>query len=221
MVKGKIVKMKQKILPSIMAGSQKELDEYFNRLKGAAKEIHLDIADGKFVQAKVLNFDFKLSRDFSYNAHLMVKNPEEWIKKYFRRKHFQQITLFIPQMEEVKEPKKYIQWMKSKKKKVAFALKPETKISAVKPYLKDIDYVLLLTVHPGFYGSPFLPKVLGKISLIKKINPKVKIIIDGGMNPATIQKAAKAGGDYFVSGSFTTKAEKPKERIKELLEAMK
>jgi ribulose-phosphate 3-epimerase len=146
----------------------------------------------------------------------MIKNPERWVKKHLNR-----ISLFIPHFEEVKNKERYIQLMKKRKKKVAFALLPETEVKNIKPYLKDIDYILILTVKPGFYGSKFLPKKLKKIQQIKKINPKIKIIVDGGMNDKTIAKATKTGADYFVSGSYTTKAEKPKERIKILLDSIK
>ena len=60
-----------------------------------------------------------------------------------------------------------------------------------------------------------------KIKQIKKINPRIKIIVDGGMNPKTIQKAVKAGANLFVSGSYVTKAENPRERIKSLMNSIK
>ncbi|MBU0457785.1 MAG: hypothetical protein ABH824_07770 [Nanoarchaeota archaeon] len=208
--------MKQKILPSVMAKSQKELNDYFKRLKGATKHIHLDVGDGKFVPSKVLNFNFKLSKQFQYNAHLMMKNPQKWIEKNLKT-----IDIFIPQIEEIKSPQKYIDWIKSKKKKVAFALKPETKMEVIKPYLKNIEIILILTVHPGFYGAKFLRSPLKKISWIKKINPRIKIIVDGGMHPTTIGEAAKAGADYFVSGSYTSKSDNPKRQIKKLLKAIR
>ena len=201
-----------------MAVDQKELDGYFKRLDGAAKHLHLDIADGKFVKSKVFNFNFKLNKNFTYSAHLMIRKPEGWINKHFKDSR---IKIFIPQAEEVKDIKKYMSWMKSEKRKVAFALNPETKITRLKPFLKQIDYVLILTVHPGYYGAKFLPAPLKKIKEIKKLNPKIKIIVDGGMHPTTIGKAAKFGADYFVSGSFTSKSEHPQARIRELLKAVK
>ena len=91
----------------------------------------------------------------------------------------------------------------------------------IKDYLVDLDYVLVLTVHPGFYGSKFLSAPLKKIKQIKKINPKVKVIVDGGISPKTIKKAAKAGADYFVSGSYTTKSEFPRKSIRNLLATIK
>lgn len=204
--------IKQLIYPSIIAKNQKELDEDLKHLQGTAKELHLDIVDGKFAPSYSLDFNFKLSNKFKYNAHLMIKHPELWIKK-----HWKQIELFIPQFEELEDSWRFIHWMKHTDRKVGFAIKPETPVSKIKPYLKETDVVLILTVHPGFYGSKFLPEPLKKIKQIKKLNPKIKVIVDGGMCPATIIKAAKAGADFFVSGSYTTKAEKPGERVRELI----
>ena len=96
------------------------------------------------------------------------------------------------------------------------ALNPETKAKKVTKYLQVIAYVLILTVHPGFYGAKYLQYPLKKIKEIKKINPDTRIIVDGGMNTGTVQDAIKAGADYVVSGSFITKAENPKERMEQL-----
>tara|TARA_Y100000310_G_scaffold313220_1_gene361313 strand:+ start:1137 stop:1772 length:636 start_codon:yes stop_codon:yes gene_type:complete len=208
--------MKQKILPSIMAKDQEELDADFKKLEGLVKELHLDVVDGKFAPNEAMNFEFRLSRKFRYNIHLMVKNPEQWISKYLRR-----IDLFIPQIEEIKDIPNYISWMKDKGKRIGFALKPETKVKILEPYLVDIDYILVLTVKPGFYGSKYLPRNLSKVKQIKKTYPKIKVIVDGGISPETIGEAAKAGADYFVSGSYVTKADNPKQRIQNLMTAMK
>lgn len=210
--------MKSKIFPSIMAKSQPEMNRLFKNLSGAATVLHLDIADSKCVPSTSLWFPFKLSSKFKYNIHLMVKNPLTWINQHKRLKN---IAFLIPQIEELKEPKEYIQWAKSKRRKIAFALRPETGIILIKPYLSEIDYILILTVHPGFYNAKFLPEPLKKIKQIKQINPKVKIIVDGGMNPQTIKKAAAAGADFFVSGAFTTKSDHPKEQIKILMRNIK
>jgi ribulose-phosphate 3-epimerase len=207
--------MAQLIFPSIVAKNQKELDADLNHLKNTVKVLHLDIVDGKFAPNHSLNFKFKLSSKFKYNAHLMIKHPEAWIKT-----HWKKIELFIPQFEELKDFERYYHWMKQTQRKVAVAIKPETKVNQIKSFLKHIDYVLVLTVHPGFYGSKFLPKQLKKITQIKKLAPKVKVIVDGGMNPDTIKLAVRAGADYFVSGSYTTKAEKPKEAVNKLTKSI-
>ena len=208
--------MSAKIIPSIMAKSQTELNQDLKKLRSVTNWVHLDVADGKFVHNKVLHFPFKLKKTFHYSAHLMIEHPLPWIKK-----HLHQIDLFIPQLETIKSPPKYITWTKSQKKPVAFALKPATKITSLKPFLKDIAYLLILTVPPGFYGALFLPPALKKIPAIKKLNPQIKIIIDGGMHPQTIKQTKKYKIDYYISGSYTTKAESPKKSISHLLNALK
>jgi len=99
---------------------------------------------------------------------------------------------------------------------VAFALKPEDKVSDIKSYLKKIDYVLVLTVNPGFYGSKYLKKPLEKIEEIRIVNPKIKIIVDGGMNPKTVKSAVKAGADIVVVGSYLAKSEDVGKAMEEL-----
>ncbi len=210
--------MKQLIFPSIVAKNQKELDRELGNLKGTVKELHLDLVEKSFAHNHSLNFNFKLNSNFTYQMHLMVKEPLVWIKRLEKHK---EIKLFIPQIEEMRNISRYISGCRSKHNKVAFAIKPETKLIRIKPFLKEIDLLLILSVHPGFYGKKFLPGSVLKIKEIKIINPSLKVIVDGGMNPDTIKLAKKAGGDYFVSGSYTTKAEKPKERMKLLLKALR
>jgi ribulose-phosphate 3-epimerase len=199
-----------------MSKNQKELTRDFKNLNGAAKILHLDVVDGKFAKNKTFQFPFKLSRQFNYQAHLMINNPERWIWANLKK-----VDLFFPHFEEIKQPEKYIKWIKSKRKKAAFAILPETKIKQIKDCLSKLDYLLILTVHPGFYGSRFLSRKLKKIKQAKKINPKIKVIVDGGISPKTIKKAKKAGADFFVSGSYTTKSSDPKQRIKNLVKSMK
>lgn len=204
----KMTKVFSSVFPSVVAKNQQELDVLLKNLAGVAKYLHLDIADGKFVSNTSLWFPFRLSRRFKYVAHLMVREPEKWIKMYGKKVEF-----YIVQAETVNLAE-YIKKTKSQKKPVAFAINPETGVAKIKSFLKVIDYVLILTVHPGFYGAKYLKYPLKKISQIKRINPSLKVIVDGGMNPKTAKDAAKAGANYIISGSFITKAEKPKERMK-------
>jgi len=198
-----------KIHPSVMAKSQKELDVLLEKYK-LFKELHLDVVDGKFAKNQSLNFNFKLPKG-KFNAHLMVKNPVGWIKKYGSK-----VNLCIVQWGEIAFPDEFIAWMRSLGKKVAFALKPEDKVSDIKSYLKKIDYVLVLTVNPGFYGSKYLKKPLGKIKEIKKVNPRIKVIVDGGMNPKTVKSAVKAGADIVIVGSYLAESKDVGKAMEEL-----
>ena len=194
-----------------MGKSQKEINALFKKLEGVSKELHLDVADGKFVHNTSLWFDFKLSKKFKYNAHLMIVHPERWIEKYGNK-----VDLCIVHLHAIKHIQFFIEYVRSKNKKVAIALNPETKIKELKDYLNDIDVILVMTVHPGFYGAKFLSSPLRKIKKIKKINPDIKVMVDGGMNPKTVRKAVRAGADSIISGSFISKSKNSKKAMKEL-----
>ena len=204
------------ITPSVMARNQHDLANLLKKYGEIAKTLHLDVVDGKFAPNRSLYFKFQLSDQFQYNAHLMVKQPEQWIKKYGHL-----VGLCIVQAGAINDKAKFIFRMNKLGKKVAFALKPEEKISLIQPYLKEIDYLLILTVNPGFYGSKYLKKPLSKIKLAKKINPRVKIIVDGGMNPLTVKDAVKAGAEIVVCGSYLAEAKDIKMAMKKIKKSLK
>jgi len=77
-------------------------------------------------------------------------------------------SLFI--LESCEKPEDIIRSVKEKDKRIGFAINPETAVHNVKPYLDEIDQLLVMTVNPGFYGSKFLPETLSKISEARKIN---------------------------------------------------
>ena len=201
-----------KIYPSLMAKNQKELNLLFKKLEGVSKEFHIDIGDGVFVPSKVFQFDFKLKAKYKYNVHLMVKDPKKWIQKYGKR--FDKIYVHVEVVDE-----SFAMWMKEQRKKVCVAVKPETKVSEID--LRYVDHVLILTVHPGFYGAKYLKSPLRKIRQIKKKNSKIKVLVDGGMNPVTIKDAKKAGADAVVSGSFVSGAVDSKKAMRELRKSLK
>ncbi len=199
-----------KIIPTIIAKNQKEMNSLIKEYK-PFKTIQLDIMDGKWVEQKSNWFNFNVPKTHTYEAHLMVQDPEAWIQKNYTK-----VQTIIANIEEVKDPKKLIQFLKSKKKKVGFALNPETPITLLQPYLKEIDQVLLLSVHPGKYGAQFIPEVIKKISQLR-MRYSGNIEIDGHMNPETIKRCKEAGANMFAVGSFL-KDSSDKEKTKKILE---
>ena len=203
-----------RIIPSVMARNQQELNTLLKKLEEVSTKVHLDVVDGKFAPSKSLWFPFRLRSEFRYSAHLMVREPEKWIARFGDR-----VDLCVAQFEAIKNVPLYIDLMKRKGKKVAVALQPSTAVSLVKPYVHLLDYALVLTVKPGFYGSLYLPQELRKIRLLKKWNPRLKVFVDGHMNPQTIGKALIAGADYCIAGSYVTLADDPKKAMRELRKA--
>jgi len=201
--------MKKIIIPALIAKTQKELDDIFSKIKDSARLLQLDIMDNKFVPNTSLDFDFRLPQGkYHFEAHLMIENPEKWVDENWKK-----VDTIITHFETVKNTGRIIESVKNKGKKMAFALNPETDVEQIKDYLNKIDQMLIMTVHPGFYGSKFLPETMDKIRILRKSKPELDIEVDGGINPETIEVANEAGANMFVSGSFLIKSENVGERI--------
>ncbi len=202
----------KKIIPAIIAKSQKEFEEKINKVKDFFDIIQLDFMDGKFVPNKSINFDFNIPpSDNKFEAHLMIQNPLEWIKKYYTR-----VDTILVHIESCKEPKKVIDTVRKKGKRIGFVLNPETPIDFIETYLSAIDQVLIMTVNPGFYGSPFLSEMTDKIKNLRKKCPYLDIEVDGGITDKTIELVNEAGANLFVSGSYIIKSDNVKRAINNL-----
>jgi ribulose-phosphate 3-epimerase len=197
------------IIPAIIAKTQNELDELLSKVEDYSELVQLDIMDEKFVPSRSLDFDFDISgRNISFEAHLMISDPIEWIKK-----NWWKVDTIIVHFETCDKPEDIISFVKNKGKKIGFAINPRTVIDNVKAYLDDIDQLLIMTVNPGFYGSKFLPDTIDKIREARKIKPDLDIEVDGGVAPDTIKIINDAGANMFVSGSFILNSNSVKESI--------
>jgi ribulose-phosphate 3-epimerase len=204
--------LKKQIIPAIIAKSQQELEDKINKVKDYVEIIQLDIMDGKFVPNNSIDFDFKLpDADCIFEAHLMIKNPEEWVKK-----HIQKVDMVLAHIESCKKPKKLVDLVKENGKRMGFVLNPETPLSSILSYVDNTNQVLIMTVNPGFYGSPFLPEMLDKIKKLRELKPYLDIEVDGGVTDKTIHLVDKAGANMFVSGSYIVKSDDVKESIANL-----
>lgn len=197
------------IIPAIIARTQKELDEKLNKVEGYAEIVQLDIMDKIFVPNNSLDFDFDISgRNFSFEAHLMITDPMGWVEK-----NWWKVDTIIFHFESCEKPEDIIRFVKNKGKKIGFAINPGTAVHNAKPYLDDIDQLLIMTVNPGFYGGKFLPETLCKISEVRQIKPDLDIEVDGGVTPDTIKSINDAGANMLVSGSYILKSNNVKDSI--------
>ncbi len=195
--------MKKEIIPAIIAKNQEEFKQKILKVKDYVKIIQLDFMDGKFVPNNSIDFEFKLPETkCKFEAHLMIKDPLDWIKKKYPK-----LDTILVHFESCDNHKEIIDFVKSKNKRIGFVLNPETSISVIEKYLDEIDQVLIMTVKPGFYGSPFLPDMIEKVKKLRQIKPMLDIEVDGGITDKTIELADKAGTNLFVSGSFIVKSE--------------
>ena len=171
------------------------------------KYLHLDIMDGKFVVKKTLPFkDIKLRTDFfdkNIDIHLMVDDVEKYIDEYKTLKP-EYITFHIETNQNIEN---IIDKLHNLNIKVGLAIKPNTPINTLLPYLNKIDLVLLMSVEPGLGGQTFLDITKSRIeelvNLKKQFNNSFKIEVDGGIKPDTIKYIKDA--DIIVVGSYITK----------------
>ena len=200
------------IVPAVIAKTQKDLDEAVLKVKDFVKLIQLDVMDGRFVPNHSIDFDFTIPKTQCHlEAHLMVNNPEEWIEK-----NGEKVDAGLVHIESCVAPEQIIKIAKAGKKQIGFVLNPETPITRIQEYLDQIDQVLIMTVHPGFYGSTFLPEMLKKIEELRRIKPLLNIEVDGGVTLDTIVLVNEAGAKMFVSGSYIMKSPDPKKAIANL-----
>ena len=170
------------------------------------KYVHIDIMDGYFVEKNTENlFNMKTISQFTnkkIDIHFMVKKPKIFITNFL--KYNPDIISFHIESEE--NISKNISLIKSHGIKCGIAINPETDIHTLNNYLKDIDVILIMSVVPGKGGQKFVNSTFKKIKSIKekllKINPKIKLEIDGGVNNLNSKLLNKSGADILVSGSY-------------------
>jgi ribulose-phosphate 3-epimerase len=174
---------KIKVAPSILACDFSKLAEEVRRVeKAGADLLHIDVMDGHFVPnlslgpaiVKSLRPHTRLPLD----VHLMVENPERFIESFVQAGSGS-ITVHAEVCPKID---KILGLIKSYKVKTGISLNPDTPFYTIKDYLYKVDMILLMTVHPGFGGQKFIPKVLDKIRAVRE-RSNVDIEVDGGINP--------------------------------------
>ena len=209
--------MKNKIIPAIIAKNQNELDNKLARVIDYVDIIQLYVMDNKFVPNSSLFFDFSLPKtNCKFEAHLMIQNPEEWIEKFGNK-----VDTILVHYESDFNSNNLINLVKKLGKKFGFVLNPETKLQRISEFIDALDQVLIMTVNPGFYGSPFLPEMLEKIREIRSMKETLNIEVDGGITDKTIKLVENAGANMFVSGSYIVKSENVLLSIKNLEDKLK
>ena len=164
-----------------------------------------------------LFFDFDLNGfDLCYEAHLMVKKPQEWITD-----NIEKVDTILVHYESTYDTEQVIRTVKNLGKRIGFVLNPETPVQKLDHVIDCIDQVLIMMVNPGFYGSPFLQEMIEKIQELRIKNPDLDIEVDGGITDKTIQQVNDAGANLFVSGSYIVKSEHVKRAIDSLKNLIK
>lgn len=190
--------------PSMMCADFTSLGSEMKNLNAAGVDMyHMDVMDGQYVPNFALGpEDFKTIKsltDKPLDAHLMIKNPRRYVK--FFADLGANLIHFCPDAEE--QPARTIDDIHALGVKAGIAVNTGTSFETIKELLPKVDYVLVMTVHPGFAGQPFQDFVLPKLEKFAQEKEKYHYIlgIDGAVSRERIKKLHKIGVDNFILGT--------------------
>ncbi len=212
-----------KVAASLLSCDFAHLASEVEKLEEAkVDEIHLDIMDGNFVPnlsmgPKIVSAVRRFSKKTFLNVHLMTYHPDDFIESFIEA-GANGISFHYEATEDVEYTLDYIRKCNGK---AGLAFNPETPFSSIPAFLPYIDFILLMSVSPGFGGQKFQKKILSKIKETRKYCEKLKaeavqkkeaklqkkfesfdIYVDGGINLETGKEVVKAGCNVLVSGTY-------------------
>ena len=212
------------IAPSILSADFSRLGEQIATVERAgASLLHVDVMDGRFVPnitvglpvVKAISRATRLPID----AHLMIVEPGQYAEQFVKA-GAQMVSIHVeadPHMHRT------LSAIRSAGAQAGIAINPATPLSALDEVLKFADYVLVMSVNPGFGGQKFISQSLDKVRRLRKMiderGLKTRIEIDGGIDRDNIAEVAGAGANIIVSGSAIFRAPDPAVALRELREA--
>ena len=210
------------ISPSILAadfGNLQAMCEMINRSR--AEWVHIDVMDGVFVPN--ISFGFPVLEAVKkhcrklIDVHIMIVHPEKYVKR-FAQAGAEMLTFHY---EAAENPQQVIDLIRAGDIKVGITVNPDVPVSALAPYIDQVDMVLLMSVFAGYGGQKFMEETYARIDELKALidskNPDCLIEIDGGVNLENAPKLFWHGANVLVAGSTVFNALDPEKMIVELL----
>jgi ribulose-phosphate 3-epimerase len=215
--------MRIKVAPSLLSADFACLAQEIKKVeKAGADMLHIDIMDGHFVPnltiGPVVVKHIRKCTRLPLDVHLMIESPENYIDAFINAGS-DMITVHI---ETISVAKLKAQSRKIRAKGIKFgvSLNPATPISEINPVLNYVDFVLVMSVNPGFGGQSFIPAAICKVKELRDIY-KGDISVDGGINDLTAKSVVEAGANILAAGSYIFSAKNTKKAIERIRDAGK
>jgi ribulose-phosphate 3-epimerase len=209
------------IAPSILSADFTKLgEELINIEKAGADWVHIDVMDGQFVPnityGPIIVDACSKASNLILDVHLMIETPDPIIPEFVKAG----ANYISVHQEACTHLHRSLQLIKSFNIKAGVALNPATPVSSIEWVIDELDFILIMSVNPGFGGQKFIKSSIDKIielsRLLKEKNSNAIIQVDGGINLETIKLVSDAGATSFVAGSAIFNTDDYKETIKNL-----
>jgi len=202
-----------KVAPSILSADFASLGAEIGRVSASADMLHVDVMDGRFVPnitigPPVVQCIRKATR-LPLDVHLMIVEPERHVQAFAKAG----ADIISVHAEATFHLNRVLDEIRSSGCRAAVAINPATGVFAVEHVLQMVDMVLVMTVNPGFGGQRMIEEALVKVRELRDIATRrglsLDIEVDGGIDHDTVARAARAGANVFVAGSYVFGAADP------------
>ncbi|MBI4442142.1 MAG: ribulose-phosphate 3-epimerase [Acidobacteria bacterium] len=209
------------IFPSILSANMARLAEETEKVKaGGAKAIHVDVMDGHFVPNITIGppvvSSLRSATDLLLDVHLMIEAPDRYIADFVRAG----AAMVSVHQEAVVHLDRTLRLIRSSGAEAGVALNPATPVETLSVVLEAVDFVLVMSVNPGFGGQSFLPYTLYKVRQLERLRQErgldYHIEVDGGLKPDNVAEVARAGADWIVAGSSVFHSPDPRQAVEQM-----
>ena len=212
------------LAPSILSADFARLGEQVRAAcAGGASVIHVDIMDGHFVPNLTIGppvvKSLRKVTDLPLDSHLMIENPDEFIPVFADAG----VDWISVHQEACRHLNRTLHLIKSHNCRAGVVINPATPVETLSEVLDIVDYVLVMSVNPGFGAQQFIPSTLHKMRKLAEIRAQrglnYRIEVDGGVAPDTVADVVRAGAEILVAGNAVFGHGDPKKNAEELLKA--